>query len=125
MKITLKGKENVYEQIVNEYKRFITLNIIRYEEKLPSCRGLAVELGVNPNTVARAYSVLENEGYIKVIPKKGVYVSYKQDVNKNQNYSKEEIFNFIKNLKEEKVEYHFIKDILDSVYGGTNNDSNK
>ena len=76
MKITLKGKDNVYEQIVNEYKRYIQLGVIRLDEKLPSCRSLAQELGINPNTVVRAYNVLENEGYIKVLPKKGVYVTY-------------------------------------------------
>ena len=33
-------------------------------EKLPSCRALASELGINPNTVERAYSILEKEKYI-------------------------------------------------------------
>ena len=68
MKIILNKKMNVYEQIVSEYKRYISLNILRYDEKLPSCRALATELGVNPNTVQRAYNVLEEEGFIRTIP---------------------------------------------------------
>ena len=72
------------EQIVNEYKRFISLGIIKFDEKLPSCRQLASDLGINPNTVQRAYNVLEQDGYINVLPKKGVYVCYQvnNDVNK-------------------------------------------
>ena len=35
MGIMLKGKDNVYEQIVNEYKKLIELNVIRKDEKLP------------------------------------------------------------------------------------------
>ena len=71
MKISLTGKENVYEQIVNEYKRYIEMNVYRYDEKLPTCRDLAKQLGVNPNTVSKAYTKLEELGYIKAIPKKG------------------------------------------------------
>ena len=110
MKITLKGKGNVYEQIVNEYKRFIILNIIRYGDKLPSCRQLAIELGVNPNTVAKAYSVLEAEGYIKVLNKKGVYVIYQKD--KEEKEYEIEIKDFFEHLKNEKVEYLLIIHIL-------------
>ena len=76
MAIFLNGKGNVYQQIVDYYKRYISLKIIKPMEKLPSCRTLASELGINPNTVERAYSILEKEGYIITIPKKGVYVSY-------------------------------------------------
>ena len=35
---------------------------------------LAVKLGINPNTVERAYTELEARGLIRTIPKKGVYV---------------------------------------------------
>ena len=118
LKITLKGKENVYEQIVNEYKRFISLNVLRLDDKLPSCRELAKELGINPNTVAKAYNVLESEGYIKILPKKGVYVVYSMEVIDND----DEIVNFFKQLKKEKVDYLKIKKILDDVYGGEDND---
>ena len=36
MNIKLNGKENIYEQIVKEYKRFIELGVIRNGEKMPS-----------------------------------------------------------------------------------------
>ena len=116
MKITLKGKDNVYEQIVNEYKRFISLGIIKFDEKLPSCRQLASDLGINPNTVQWAYNVLEQDGYIKVLPKKGVYVCYQ--INNDFNKETNEIKLFIEKMKKENVSYNEFKNILDEVYGG-------
>jgi len=113
MKIVLRNKENVYEQIVNEYKRFISLKILQNDEKLPSCRQLAKDLGINPNTVAKAYSVLEQEGYIKVLPKKGVYVSYLDDFSKSV---KEETKEYISSLVD-KLSYEDLEKIVKEVYG--------
>ena len=67
-------KKNVYECIVSELKRLIDVGAIRKGEKLPSVREFAIERKVNPNTVAKAYTALENEGVIQIIPKKGAYV---------------------------------------------------
>ena len=114
MKITLKGKNNVYEQLVNEYKRFIELGIIKKDEKMPSCRELAKELGINPNTVVRAYSVLEENGYIITLPKKGAYVIYEKD--KNQSKKIEEIKSYISLIKED-ISYNDILNLINEIYG--------
>ncbi len=112
MKITLKGKNNVYEQIVNEYKRFIELGIIRKDEKLPSCRELAKELGINPNTVVKAYGVLENDGYIMSLPKKGSFVIYSKEP-KNQH---SELRNYLVNNKND-IGYEELLTIINEIYG--------
>ena len=67
-------KNSVYMQIVSDFKRKIALGIYAEGERLPSCRELGLKLGINPNTVQRAYSALEEEGAIFTIPKKGIYV---------------------------------------------------
>ena len=67
-------KNSVYMQIVSDMKRKIALGVYAEGEKLPSCRELGLRLGINPNTVQRAYSTLEEEGAIYTIPKKGIYV---------------------------------------------------
>ena len=110
MKISLTGKENVYEQIVNQYKKYIELNVYRYDEKLPTCRDLAKQLGVNPNTVSKAYTKLEELGYIKAIPKKGVYVTYQTNENNNNKIKKT-----ILDLKEE-IDYESLIKIINDVY---------
>jgi DNA-binding transcriptional regulator YhcF (GntR family) len=56
---------SIHEQI----RDFIVTGIMqsrwREDERLPSVRELAVELGVNPNTVQRSYSSLQEEGVIQ------------------------------------------------------------
>lgn len=74
MQPTFSGKNDVYLEIAERFKEYIRLGIIQEGEKLPSVRTTATELGVNPNTVARAYAVLETEGVVRTLPKKGVYV---------------------------------------------------
>lgn len=75
------GKQDVYLEISRRYSEYIKLGVIKNGEKLPSVRTLAGELGVNPNTVARAYTRLEAEGYIRSLPKKGAYVIYGESNN--------------------------------------------
>ena len=76
MQTRFTGKQDVYLEIAEQYKEYIKLGVIKTGEKLPSVRALAGELGVNPNTVARAYSTLEEEGFVRALPKKGAYVIY-------------------------------------------------
>ena len=75
MKWNFSGKQDVYLEIAEQYKKYIALGVIAPGEKLPSVRTAAGELGVNPNTVARAYSLLEEAGIVVSIPKKGIYVT--------------------------------------------------
>lgn len=68
-------KQCVYMQIVDRIKRMCELGLYGEDGKLPSCRELAIDLGVNPNTVQRAYNQLEQEGYVTSSPKKGYFVT--------------------------------------------------
>lgn len=70
------GQREVYLEIADRYERFIRLGILRNGDKLPSVRVAAGEMGVNPNTVQRAFRHLESLGLIETLPKKGVYVTY-------------------------------------------------
>jgi GntR family transcriptional regulator len=65
----------IYEQIKKEMKGRITQGKLKALEPLPSIRDLATDLIINPNTVARAYRELENEGFIYSRKGKGCYVA--------------------------------------------------
>ena len=54
--------EPLFLQIVNSVKRAVATNRLRAGDRLPSVRELAKELVINPNTIAKAYQVLEAEG---------------------------------------------------------------
>lgn len=73
------GKREIYLEVAERYERFISLGVLRGGEKLPSVRQVAEELRVNPNTVHRAYSHLEEKGLIYSLPKKGVFVREDED----------------------------------------------
>ena len=77
-------KKNVYEYIVEELKTLIENGVLKFGDKLPSVRAYAVDKKVNPNTVAKAYSVLEQEGYIRVELKKGAFVCYGEGIEQEQ-----------------------------------------
>lgn len=70
----------IYAQIVEQIKLSLASGTVGTGERLPSIRELAVELRVNPNTVAKAYSELEREGVVNKVRGKGVYVSERNDV---------------------------------------------
>ena len=62
---------------IEKIKMYIDSSILKEDEKLPSVRELALSLSINPNTVAKAYGILEEEGYIYSLIKKGYFVSKK------------------------------------------------
>ena len=82
-------KRDVYLEIADKYEKYITLGVIKHGEKLPSVRVAAGELGVNPNTVQRAYSLLEERGFIRSMPKKGAYVIYENRQNQESDVQRE------------------------------------
>ncbi len=68
-------KMSLYLVIAENIRRKIAAGVLTDGDKLPSCRDYAAELGVNPNTVQRAYTLLEEGGVVFTIAKKGVFVS--------------------------------------------------
>lgn len=70
------GKRDVYLDVADRFIQYIKLGVIKNGEKLPSVREAAGDMGINPNTVAKAYSKLEEQGYIRSIPKKGAFVIF-------------------------------------------------
>ena len=82
-----KGKENamiiidyqdrrpLYEQIVEKLQMLIIKGVLEPNSQLPSVRKLAMELSINPNTIQRAYAVLEQQGFIYPVKGRGNFVS--------------------------------------------------
>lgn len=65
----------IYLQIIDQIKRSVAVGWLKPEDALPSVRQLALDLTINPNTVARAYLELEHEGVIYKRQGQGTYVS--------------------------------------------------
>ncbi|MHC4186975.1 MAG: GntR family transcriptional regulator [Planctomycetota bacterium] len=69
------SKEPISIQIAEGISQTIARGELSYGDKLPSIRKLAAELVVNPNTVAKAYSNLEENGLVTVKAGSGTYVN--------------------------------------------------
>ncbi len=65
----------VYLQIIDQVKRDIALGRLAREERLPTVRQLAQQLAINPNTIAKAYRQLEQEGIIVTRSGAGAFVA--------------------------------------------------
>lgn len=75
MLLNYRDSKPIYEQIKEGIRRMIVMNVIKQDEKLPSVRVLACKYAINPNTIARAYRELEEEGYIYTQSGKGTFVA--------------------------------------------------
>lgn len=121
--INLQGKDSIYEQIRSQIEKFIKAGILKPNDKLPSVRNMALELGINPNTVMKAYQELEKNGYIYTLNKKGVFVSSKVE-NKDIKLI-DEAKNMLKTLKEEGFSKNELVDILTDLYKEEDNVNNQ
>lgn len=65
----------IYEQIIEEVERLVSLNILKENEQIPSIRDLACTLSINPNTVKKAYDILESKNIIVSKSTKGTFIS--------------------------------------------------
>jgi len=73
-KIDLKNRTPIYEQVVENFKRLVIESALAEGTRVPSIRDMAKELGVNPNTVQKAYRELEARGYFYTVLGQGSFV---------------------------------------------------
>lgn len=75
--LTLNYRDSrpIYGQIKDGLRRMIVSGALGPGEKLPSVRAMAIDLAINPNTIQRAYSELEAEGFIYSVPGKGSFAA--------------------------------------------------
>lgn len=75
MQLNYRDSKPIYEQIKEGIRRMIVMNVFKQDEKLPSVRVLACKYAINPNTIAKAYRELEEEGFIYIQSGKGTFVA--------------------------------------------------
>ncbi len=99
--INYQDSRPIYEQIVENFKTQIYKGILQEGDQMPSVRSLAVELSTNPNTVQKAYTELERQGFIYTVKGRGNFV--KGDVLLKEN-KKNELVKQIVELFSEAVD---------------------
>lgn len=75
MQLNYRDSKPIYEQVKDGIRKLVISNAIQADEKLPSVRELAAKYAINPNTIARAYKELEEEGYLYTKSGKGTFAA--------------------------------------------------
>ena len=108
----------VYEQIKKKIKHAIAKKVILQQEALPSIRELASFLKINPNTVARSYRELSQEGVIGGRAGKGFWVEESEVPEKEKiNLIKEEFLEFLEKAVAMGLSSEKIKELVDDFFG--------
>lgn len=73
--IDYKDRRPIYEQIVEKFQMLIIKGVLEPDSQMPSVRKLATDLAINPNTIQRAYTMLEQSGFIYPVKGRGNFVT--------------------------------------------------
>ena len=75
LRIDFRDARSIYEQVADGIEDMAMHGAMQPDEQLPSVRQMAMELSINPNTIQRAYSELENRGVIYSVKGRGNFIS--------------------------------------------------
>ena len=64
-----------YMQLVNQVRRAVRNGVLRAGDRLPTAREMVAKLAINPNTVLKAYGLLEGEGLVTSRPGLGTFIT--------------------------------------------------
>ena len=94
------NKKPIYLQIMERIKLQIVSHTLEPNQQLPTVREFAAEAGVNPNTIQRALSELEREGFVYSKRTTGRFVTENQELiaQSRKQLSEEELEHFISSM---------------------------
>ena len=115
--IDYQSRSPIYEQIVEKFQMLIVKGILPPGSRMPSVRSLAVELSINPNTIQKAFAVLEQEGYIFSVKGRGNFVSESESLfQKKKDACLEELRKLLTQAKELGILESDCRNVLSQVY---------
>lgn len=80
IKLDLQSRIPIYEQLKNQIGQLVLAGELKADDQLPSVRQFARDLGINPNTVQKAYQDLERDGLIYSVSGRGNYINPDPDL---------------------------------------------
>ena len=117
-----KSKQPIYEQLVEQLRKQLFLGVVQAGQALPSVRQLATELGINPNTIQKAYRRMEAEGMIISVPGKGSFISddLADMLKKQRDEQLEKTRKQIRTCRDMGLDKQLIEKLTDEIYGEGN-----
>lgn len=106
----------IYEQIEAQVALLVSRGQLKKDEQLPSLRQLSSALGLNINTVKRAYSELEDRGITYSVAGKGIFISGETGDYLEQSLG--EVRQAVKTAKEHGARQSQLLEIVKELYKG-------
>ena len=121
--VDYKDRRPIYEQIVEKFQMLIVKGVMEPDSQMPSVRKLAMDLSINPNTIQKAYTQLEQQGFIYPVKGKGNFVTGDRNLLVQK---KKVVFDDFQTVVSQGRELGITKDEfyikVDEVYGEVNYD---
>lgn len=125
IQLDFRSSQPIYEQIISQYKYLTLQGYLKSGDAIPSVRKLAMELGVTPGTVAKAYRSMEQQGMIETLRGRGTFIAAVPDkirdegvIDKVKNQLREDCMELIYQGMEEEEIVQLIREILENLQGG-------
>lgn len=117
--VNFQSRTPVYQQLYDDVVRLASLGVLKSHTKLPPVRVLATELGINPNTVSKAYKMLETDGYIYSTVGRGSFVSDKLCKDEAEKIeARQELKKSLKKAYKNGITKEEIDQIVDEIING-------
>lgn len=116
----------VYEQIIEQFQKFILTGIMKAGDKMPSVRSLSVTLKTNPNTIQKAYSELDRRGLTYSVPGRGVFISEdaQDNIRENERAKLSELTSLVTNLSIAGISRDEVIACINKIYDSRKDGSN-
>ncbi|MGN0305608.1 MAG: GntR family transcriptional regulator [Lachnospiraceae bacterium] len=120
IEIDFNSDEALYMQLRNQIILGIAASHFREGQSLPSVRQLADEIGINMHTVNKAYSVLRQEGFLKVDRRHGAVIALDADKIEAKAKMKEEMKVIIAKGRCKNISREEMHTLMDELYDSYN-----
>lgn len=116
LEIDFSSDEAFYVQLCNQIIIGIATSRLREGDTLPSVRQLADEVGINMHTVNKAYSLLKQEGYIRLDRRSGAVIAVDMDKLKVMEEMKRELSVILAKGSCKNVTREEAHELIDEIY---------
>ena len=116
VEIDFNSDEAIYIQLINQIIIGIATDQIREGDTLPSVRQLADNIGINMHTVNKAYSVLKQEGFLRVDRRRGAVIALDTDKMRTISEMRRDLSVILARGVCKNVSREEVHNLVDSIY---------
>lgn len=116
LEVDFNSEEALYIQLRNQIIVGIATNRLKEGESLPSVRQLAESIGINMHTVNKAYTVLKQEGFVKVDRRRGAVIAIDADRISDLEQMRESLRVILARASCRNISREEVHDLIDEIY---------